>query len=128
MRKFPTQAARRYAYSMPSALKTRCPNCQNVARVTNSLLGKSVRCPDCQQPFKVSSIEVAHFASGSIDQLPLAIETVEAGSSDTAAETYAKKTFAPADPPPSPEKLGAPSQGKLGRFELKQLLGQGTFG
>src|SRR5687767_6689091 len=110
---------------MPTQLKTRCPHCQALVKVSDSHLGRHVRCPACKQSFEVSSVEAAISGSESLERAPTANETMNERARDTRP--------IPADRlPPQPVKR-QPSEpgaklGKLGRFELKELLGQGAFG
>jgi len=111
---------------MPSLLKTRCPHCQVVAKVSDDHLGKRVRCPTCKQPFEVLSVEVGHLSPATIEAAWVAEETIgDGGVGDRSAEVVGRATATP----PSPNTIEtARPLGSLGRFELKELLGQGAFG
>lgn len=110
---------------MTASLKTACPHCQKEFNVSDTHIGRRVRCPLCQQALEVKSVR-SSTASGT---LPTAqpLETI----------------VNPVAPPPSVTSSGGqrttvaslakaasaePNLGKLGRFELKQILGQGAFG
>ena len=110
---------------MSTALKTRCPHCQAVVKVTDAHVGKNVRCPACKQPFEVSSVEVALSNSASLERAPLANETLNQRVYDTSAVPTDR------DPPQPPKKQSSSAEkklGHLGRFQLEKLLGQGAFG
>src|SRR5688572_22759047 len=105
---------------MPALLKSRCPSCQAAVKVSDSLVGKRVRCPGCQQVFEVSSVEVS--LSPSLAAVPLANETLASAAADTSAEGNQLVEAGAADNSP------ADGRSRLGRFELREILGQGAFG
>ena len=115
---------------MPALLRTRCPHCQGVVKVNDSLVAKRVRCPGCQQVFEVSSVEVP--LSPSLATAPQASETMASAAADTSAEVDDAARGLPGLP--SRTALGGPGEpaqtplGRLGRFELRATLGQGAFG
>jgi predicted Zn finger-like uncharacterized protein len=101
---------------MPSLLKSQCPQCGMVMKITESQVGRRVRCPGCKQSIELSSVHLAP-STPSLEQAPSANDTVEKKAADTS----------------SARLLGTGSAGgsrgtRLGRFELKELLGQGAFG
>jgi hypothetical protein len=102
---------------MPTLLKTRCPKCQAAVKVTEDHVHKRVRCPSCREAFEVSSVELP--LSQSIDTQPLAIETMQ----PTGAVGNALRGVPSAASSPSNAPLGS-----LGRFKLREILGQGAFG
>jgi hypothetical protein len=104
---------------MPALLKSICPKCQAVVKVDGALVGKRVRCPACKQAFELASVQSVG-KSDSAESAPTANETLEAAAQETSREIKL----------PAGAKLGAsqPGLGKLGRFELKELLGQGAYG
>lgn len=90
------------------ALKTSCPNCGQTLRAKDDQVGKTVRCAACSHRFVVSSILFGDSAAGQ--------PSLEATSTrdDTATSSTVRRVV--------------PTIGKVGRFELKQALGQGAFG
>jgi predicted Zn finger-like uncharacterized protein len=104
---------------MPTQLKSHCPHCHAVLKVDDSLVGKRVRCPACKTSFELKSVQFAP-GSPSLEQAPQASETIVPASSDTSR--------APDLYPPRDSAGKSPTLGQLGRFELKELLGQGAFG
>jgi serine/threonine protein kinase/Tol biopolymer transport system component len=103
---------------MSVQLKSHCPHCNSVVRAAESLLGKRVRCPACKRTFELLSVE-ALGGSKSLEQAPRADETLARPSSETVGSPARKEVAASL---PS-EKLS-----RLGRFEIKEILGQGAFG
>ena len=99
---------------MPTQLKSHCPNCHKQVKVDDSLIGKRVRCPACKNVFVPKSVQFAP-ESPSLEQSPQASETFSPSSSDTSAG-------------PEFNPFVNVSGKRLGRFELKELLGQGGFG
>src|SRR5687767_4910677 len=101
---------------MPTRLKSRCPHCDAVVKVSETHVGKRVRCPSCKQPFDVSSIEAVLSDSASLDRTPPATETLASAPYGTPAESV-----------PLPVSLSPPlaASAHLGRFLLNDLLGQG---
>jgi predicted Zn finger-like uncharacterized protein len=104
---------------MTTQLKSKCPHCSAEMRVHESLVGQRVRCPACNEPFEVDSVEIASEAS--LERAPLATETMAPGKGSTASISVG------GDRARSSAKQES-SVGKLGRFELKEILGQGAFG
>jgi hypothetical protein len=100
-------------------LKSKCPKCGAVVRANESLLGKRVRCPTCKEQFELTLVQFSP-SSPSLEHAPQAHETIAPGSSETSRS--------PDLYPPSPDARMPAELGKLGRFELKELLGQGAFG
>lgn len=108
------------ALATDDQLKTRCPHCQAAVRVSESLVGKLARCPLCSKTFKVSSVELALSAFDSLENTPRADESLSITNPDTAAKPDSVEV---ADPNDAKQAIG-----RLGRFTLKELLGQGTYG
>src|SRR5688500_8400162 len=107
--------------AMPTQLKTRCPHCQGVVKVSESHVGQRIDCPTCHQSFDVSSVEIVFPDSASLERAPAACVTMNERASDTAATDRCP-------PQPVVKQSSGPAArlGKLGRFELKELLGQGA--
>jgi WD40 repeat protein len=104
---------------MPANLKTRCPQCQGVVKVGESHVGKRVVCPACKQPFEVSSVKIA-LSGTSLERVALARETMAVAAPDTNAESVDALT--------GTDAISDKPLGRIGRFELRELLGQGAFG
>ena len=93
-------------------LKSSCPHCAATVRVKNEHVARQVRCPQCKRPFEVKSVELA--SAESVADTQAATETI---ASDAA------------QPKVTASIPGAKLQlGKLGRFQLREVLGQGAFG
>jgi serine/threonine protein kinase len=101
---------------MPLKLKAYCPKCRATVAVNGSLVGKRVRCTSCKEVFQVSAVEAPRGAA-SLDQMPVALRTLTGSASET-----------PRDPNSYPPQFSQAGIVKLGRYELKDVLGQGTFG
>src|SRR5688572_18025921 len=98
-------------------LRTDCPHCSARIRVRDDHIGKQVRCPTCSAVFKVASV---HSTTESQSASPAA-ETMERAG-DTAGRSVPGSG--------SPTSNSAPTRllGRIGRFELREVLGQGGFG
>jgi predicted Zn finger-like uncharacterized protein len=96
-------------------LKSSCPHCAATIRVKEDHVSKRVRCPQCKQPFEVKSVEVA--TAVSLAETQAASETIAVESPRTSMAE-------------APRVSGnrPPALGKLGRFQLREILGQGAFG
>ena len=93
---------------MSTQLATRCRHCERALAIDESLVGKAVRCPACRQAFTVptgnaSEISTAGRNGGSLPEL-------RSAASRNGHE-----------PPTS-------VSGRIARFELRRLLGEGGFG
>ncbi len=99
---------------MTPAIKTSCEQCGASLKVKAELMGKRVKCPSCEQP-----TYLVEPASESSNKSPVVKqETVANSAGDTSIDQTAT---APAQ--------AVPAQiGKLGRFEIRELLGAGAFG
>jgi serine/threonine protein kinase/WD40 repeat protein len=107
------------AVAMVSYLKSRCSHCSATVKVNQSHVGKRVRCPACKESFEVASVEVAGAAL--LDKVPLATATIVASKGNTIELCSSAQKNVSSDGT-------APQLGRLGRFELKEILGQGAFG
>lgn len=93
---------------------TTCPRCEKKLKADESSIGRQVRCPECRASFTVTTVAFGSTASMSIqadDRDAVSSESVS-GSGDGATRQAAAE----------------PTIGKVGRFELKTLLGVGGFG
>lgn len=100
---------------MSSTLKTMCPHCTSPLRVREDRIGQTVRCPRCQKPFEVTSVRSA---SDTSIALTTSVETI--ARENTIIEDSSGSDLRRAD--------SEPNIGQFGRYELKQVLGQGGFG
>jgi predicted Zn finger-like uncharacterized protein len=99
---------------MALALKTTCPKCHANLRVGDEHIARQVRCSQCRHLFAVQSAELS---------------TPEAAPA-SAVETLApKEEQAPTYTEPRPRRADGklPTQ-VLGRFQLREILGQGSYG
>lgn len=107
-----------------------CPSCQKALRVTDDMIGRRVRCPACQHRYVLASVSF----SDADTELPSAVGTLS--ESERATGAVESGSIASGSPrsrtgrTSSGSSRGAsePAIGKLGRFELRAALGQGTFG
>ena len=103
---------------MTAALRTKCPHCDAAVKVKESVVGATVRCPSCKTPFEVASVKI--MAGESLATGHSAIETMAPPLRGVLADMVL----------PDDAATGAESGrlGKIGRFELREVLGQGGFG
>jgi len=100
-------------------LRTSCPHCGRDTALSETLFGSTVRCPSCFREFPFESVS---FAGG------------EAG--DRGRRWIGKQETGPPIATRAPTPRGRPSAteeprpvlGTIGRFELRERVGQGTFG
>jgi len=103
---------------MTALLKHQCPSCGQMLRVKEQQLARLIRCPKCQHVFE--PVEVQTSSQHSVEFNPGAV------SVDTVANARLE-TQEDADKQSSVGRSEQPLR-KLGRFELKRVLGQGGFG
>jgi hypothetical protein len=125
-----------------------CPSCGATLRVPESARGRKVRCSRCRQPVAVGPPPAAdpRALAQTLRREPDGPAAPPAGADDRAvAET--RRDAGPAAPPgpaardthadagPAPYRVRSPDEereppplGRVGRFELRAALGQGTFG
>ena len=103
---------------MTTQLKSKCPHCSAEMRVHESLVGQRVRCPACKEPFEVDSVEIASEAS---------LERRRWRRKRWRQAREARRNFGGRR---SHEIIGEAGvqRRQAGRFELKEILGQGAFG
>jgi predicted Zn finger-like uncharacterized protein len=103
-----------------TTLKTECPHCQKEFGVSDMHIGRRVRCPLCKEPFEVKSVR----------SLSISNTLPTAKSMETIATPVETTSVTSRGGGGSIEKVATAERtlGRLGRFELKQLLGQGAFG
>lgn len=96
---------------MRVGLQSQCPHCANAVFADESEVGKRVSCPSCDQSFVLASVRV-----------------VSAALRDTGEIAAPTRDGPPAKAAGAPLPEGKPAKNRLGRFEVKELLGQGGFG
>jgi hypothetical protein len=119
---------------------TQCPECGRRLRLDPQLIGTTVRCPACRKTFVVSTVSFAessgpgksstgrasgtNTAGGTPASVPEAELSLEAYGtrmvSGDSAETFAGKKSGSGEL--------STSMGKIGRFEVHEVLGRGAFG
>lgn len=115
---------------MSVTIQGACTHCQRTIAVpANVAPGKNVRCPHCQQTFSWSSGESA--LSSSVQSPPATQASPPASSAGknetvppTANVNQVTWTYAPHDA----TAATGPAPRKLGRFEIRRALGEGSFG
>ena len=102
---------------MSTRITTACPKCGATLKVGVDKVGSSVRCPACQHKFTVGSVVFVEGATSDGDHTAVNTRDGDAASASPAASaTPAGATEAPV------------SIGKLGRFNVRKILGRGGFG
>ncbi len=101
----------------PSRAATRCPHCEKVFKASVELIGKTVRCPECRESFQVGSIVRDDAAGPTIDVAGRSA----ASSSDLTERSGSEESR-------TRNASAEPTTGRIGRFELKKVLGRGGFG
>ncbi len=104
---------------MSQLVKSSCEKCGASLTVKRELLGKRGRCPACEQPTSLN--ESVGDLSPSVDQTSVAQALV-----DTLAGTSAQSTVD--NVPLTHDAKQTKKITKLGRFEIRELLGAGAFG
>ena len=84
------------------AVQVRCPNCGKGGSAPDTVSGHAVRCPHCRHKF-----------------------TIAPTSDGSGQATLDPDRPTQPDPPPSPAGAAPP---RVGRFEVRGLLGKGAFG
>jgi serine/threonine protein kinase len=108
---------------MSHSIQTECPSCRQVLLLAPDHVGALVKCPKCQTAFAALKFQsVTNVGSSMLTAIPLADE---GGDS---IETSSRETFDVASDSAGTTATGAGGQKKIGRYELKKLLGQGGFG
>ena len=112
---------------MISTLRTECPHCEAAIKVKDSVVGKTVRCPCCEIPFEVSSVKIG--AGQTLAEHNTARLTQSAPVPGGGPYTDAVLGGTASGMPPPGQSVGeSVTLGSIGRFELKEVLGQGGFG
>jgi hypothetical protein len=101
--------------SAQKKLHITCPTCNQRLRVSNAHFMKRVLCPHCHTAFQVDS-----FQAGTVPTTAPRSDVTQHQQASRQAAGHQTAVKSPAD--------GEPSIGKIGRFELKQILGKSGFG
>ena len=127
-------------------VRTQCSACGKVLKVSTDHLGRKLRCPKCQADVTNSipaepalSLPPSDGIHGELRNSADASRFIpspfqgdgqgEGSSSFPASETIANpNASAPTPTAKRPTTSGPPILGKVGRFELRSVLGQGAFG
>ncbi len=103
---------------MTTTLKTACPSCGKRLRMSESKQGKTVRCPACRETF---------VANDAVEASQMTIDTTAAAVSVDTTQLVKDETLSDLVSP-SAQNTEEATLRKLGRFELKSVLGAGGFG
>ncbi len=126
---------------MSQTIKTSCPNCQTSLSVKSELDGRAVKCPSCTERFvlDLSASKLAQTGNaGTFQSLAEeAQEEAQIAAHDTQGSTVRRNTLVKSASDSKPSGGGSvktkrsnadPTLTTLGRFEIKEELGQGAFG
>lgn len=105
---------------MSTDLRTSCPHCGRETAVAETLFGSTVRCPSCFREFAFESVSFVNGEAGDRGRRGTGGRTQRLAECVTASRGVASL------PPVVAEAKGAP--GTIGRFELRERVGQGSFG
>ena len=115
-----------------NVLRIQCPNsgCGKSYRVDDALAGKSARCKACGETIKIAVAAVATHAEGSAEAGNSSLSSLDPPSptphaSAKPAEARPQSGILKAATP-QPSATEVPK--KLGRFEIRSVLGAGAFG
>jgi WD40 repeat protein len=107
---------------MSSDLRTSCPHCGRETAVSDTLFGSTVRCPSCFREFAFESVSFANGVGEAGERVRREIgERVPMPASSLPRSLV---TLPRASIPSKP----TPALGTIGRFELRERVGQGSFG
>jgi formylglycine-generating enzyme required for sulfatase activity/predicted Ser/Thr protein kinase len=96
---------------------TVCPKCNVKLKVDIDRVGSSARCPACKHKFTVGA--VAFTDGATVDAGHTALNTRDGSDDGATADVSGTSAGASAGPA---------SMGKIGKFELRKVLGSGGFG
>ena len=108
---------------MTHTIQTECPSCSQSLVLEPHHLGAAVQCPKCQIVFSAVKFQsVTNPDSGSLTAV------LSMDSTEDSVEAASRETFDLASSSTSINLSNSSSPKRLGRYELKRLLGQGGFG
>jgi WD40 repeat protein/serine/threonine protein kinase len=100
---------------MPNLVRSNCPKCGKKLKVDDSLMGRNVRCPTCEHRFLLSSISLTDDGSPAVSiDAKTDSQDESSRSGDSSRTRYRSDSEA--------------TIGRIGRFELKAVVGHGAFG
>ena len=108
---------------MNATIQTECPACNQSLSLEARLAGQSVRCPVCNEIF--DAVRFRTVTASDNKRLSSALSLDSLGDS---AESQSRETLDGTGSSGTATLSGQTGFRKLGRFELKRLLGQGGFG
>jgi serine/threonine protein kinase len=103
---------------MTTNLKTACPSCGKRLRISESKRGKTVRCPACREAFVASDVTEASQMTIDTTEAAVSVDTTQLVKDQTLSDLVS----------PAAKNCEEKTLRKLGRFELKSVLGAGGFG
>ncbi len=106
---------------MSNRIRSFCPSCQQVLKVAEEHIGRRIRCPKCQHRFTLQTSQPAAQSPQSLDRAV----SLESSMSDSSSRDVSRSDEASTT---TRRVSRIPSIRTLGRFELKEKVGQGGFG
>ncbi|APZ95548.1 WD40 repeat domain-containing serine/threonine protein kinase [Fuerstiella marisgermanici] len=103
---------------MTTTLKTSCPSCGKRLRINEANRDKTVRCPACRETFVASDVSEASQMTMDTTEAAVSVDTTQLAKSQTLSDLVS----------PAAQNSEEQTLRKLGRFELKSVLGAGGFG
>ena len=100
-----------------------CPSCGQTLSLEMRLAGSSVKCPKCRHVF-----DAIRFRSAAKGDSHNSLAAMSMDGTGDSVEANSKETLEGAADASTVANSGSSVLKKLGRFELKRLLGQGGFG
>jgi serine/threonine protein kinase len=108
---------------MSHSIQTECPSCRQLLLLDADHVGALVKCATCQTAFAALKFKSVSNNGGSGLMAILVTDEPEEST-----ETSSRETLDVASESASTTVSGEWSQKRIGRYELKKLLGQGGFG
>jgi predicted Ser/Thr protein kinase len=116
---------------MPNHVNCVCPNCQrSIAIPAATAPGSHLRCPLCQQAFPWPPHEAATRSLVDAPPVTATLPPAVSGASHEAAKpnTETNQATCTLDPHHAAKPESAQAPKKIGRFEVRRVLGEGGFG
>lgn len=118
-------------------IRTACPHCQTILSVKSDLDGRAVKCPNCTERF-VLDLTASNQAQSDKDSSSRSLaQEAQIATHDTQGSTVQPRklensatdlTLSTAGSALTKSANADPTVSTLGRFEIKEVLGQGAFG
>ncbi|EMI19491.1 Serine/threonine protein kinase domain protein [Rhodopirellula maiorica SM1] len=102
-------------------LQTECPSCETFSLIDASLLGKKVGCPTCRRSFYANRARPAAAGDNLSAVLTQPSKTSPASSSTENRPEGARRPSFSSEP-------RTDSSTRLGRYQLRRVIGEGAFG